>query len=909
MKLLFTSAVLLLSFFSQAQIVNIPDPNFKQMLIYAGADLNGDGEIQTTEAASITNMSVAPLDFFDLAYAVTDYTGIKSFLNMKTLNLGCWLNATSTLDLSGMHKLENIQLQGYISFVNTHGISSLNLDGCTGLKNLYMEMQRIVSFDISTCTSLESVELVENEYLQTVNFGNLPNLTHLRMDECHSASELDLRGCINLSTISLFNAFQLNTLDISGLKKITSLADDFRVQNFKATNCTGLTDLNIGRTGIGGITNSIDLSGCVNLRNLAIAEASFSQLLDLGSCYRLSSLDLRYTNTKTINLKNGSLLSGVNISPVLNGKINICVDEFEPAQFKNLLLQSGAYDAASLANTFNTCTCCKFLPSSSYNTIKGNVRLDLNNDGCNSSDPGVENIPVQILRDSGDSITRFTALNGAYAHYPYEGNFTITPTVPPHFNVTPLSASVSFDTANSIVKVINFCLKPAESANDLEIAILPLSGAVRPGRDVSFRLFYKNVGTATASGNVEFYFEQSRFNYVGSSVTTASQSGGLVKWNFNNLLPLTSGSIDITLNVLPPPVNNNGDSVKFMSTVNPVAGDITPGNNSVLLVKTIRTSIDPNFKECLQGNKVDIDKAGEFLYYQVHFQNIGGDTAFNVVITDPLDEKLNLSTLELVNSSFPCNVSLKGNEVEFFFDDIKLPAQLVNDAGSNGFVVYRIKAKNPLALLNDSIVNNAAIYFDFNLPVSTNNVSTLFVTSSVPLPVKLEYFTLSHIGSYSNKLTWKAVCSGQNVRFEIERSTDAVHFKKVGQINSGSAICISAFQYTDNDLLNGKLFYRIKIIGENSKVFYSKVLSASNNKSGIDIKAVSGNMVYCLSDKQQSVSIKILSFDGKEILAKREELLRGDNIVELPLQRLSSGGYIILISKSNGELITKKFIK
>jgi len=61
--------------------------------------------------------------------------------------------------------------------------------------------------------------------------------------------------------------------------------------------------------------------------------------------------------------------------------------------------------------------------------------------------------------------------------------------------------------------------------------------------------------------------------------------------------------------------------------------------------------------------------------------------------------------------------------MEFKFDNILLPDSNVNEPLSHGFIHYRIKPKTSL-VLNDSIQNNAAIYFDFNDPVITNTATT-----------------------------------------------------------------------------------------------------------------------------------------------------------------------------------------
>lgn len=907
MKAIFTSILILATAILKAQTVNIPDPNFKQMLIIAGVDLNGDGDIQNSEAEAVTNLSVGPLDFvFGIGYDVTDYTGIKAFVNMKTFNLGCWLNAVSVLDLSGMENLENLILNGYGDFASTHGISNLNVTGCKGLKKVYIEMQRIISLDFSTCANLESLELIENLYLQAINTSNLINLTKLRLVEINRLQDLDLHECKNLLDLSIVNSFQMKTLNISGLVKLISLISYFKTENLIATNCTNLKSL--GTYDFGGVTNFLDVSGCINLQSLSFFdEASFLNTLDLSSCYNLAEIYLPKMRTNAINLKNGSLLSGAYISASDNHKINICVDEFEPKQLKNLLIASGGYNNNTLSTTFNMCTCCKFLPNSTYNTIKGTVRLDLNNNGCDNNDLGLANIPIKIKNSEGDSLTRFTIPSGQYAHYPYAGTFTIMPsTVNPNFSFSPASASIRFDTANRLVSVADFCLVPVKSINDLEISITPLT----PTRTVTnpvYNITYNNKGTTTMSGYVELRFDNSKMSYVTATTAPNTVNNGVITWNFSSLPPFASKGINVTFNLLPAPVNNLGDELSWLAIVNPISGDETPADNSATLVQKIVGSWDPNFKECLQGPLVNINKANDYVYYIVHFQNLGTDTAFSVAVTDDLSDKLDLNTFGFVSSSFPCNITLRDNQAEFFFDNIQLPQQAIDDAGSNGFVVYRVKPKNGQIIAGDVISNNAAIYFDFNLPVITNTTTTTFADFS-PLPVKLAFFSVSS-QNQSNELYWQAFSTDSRVKFEIEKSLDGLNFNKIGTISGDYEKCKTPFNFVDQNLNGNKSFYRIKITGDNNKPFYSQIIVAGNGKLGFNIKAISGNTVYFSNNRNQVVDFKIISSDGKSIHSERRKLLAGNSTLELDLPPLSSGVYILKISNNAGETLVRKFIK
>ena len=63
---------------------------------------------------------------------------------------------------------------------------------------------------------------------------------------------------------------------------------------------------------------------------------------------------------------------------------------------------------------------------------------------------------------------------------------------------------------------------------------------------------------------------------------------------------------------------------------------------------------------------------------------------------------------------------------KFSFDNIYLPDSINNEPESHGYVAYRIKPIDDIQL-GDIVLNQASIYFDFNLPVITNTASTEFV--------------------------------------------------------------------------------------------------------------------------------------------------------------------------------------
>jgi uncharacterized repeat protein (TIGR01451 family) len=110
----------------------------------------------------------------------------------------------------------------------------------------------------------------------------------------------------------------------------------------------------------------------------------------------------------------------------------------------------------------------------------------------------------------------------------------------------------------------------------------------------------------------------------------------------------------------------------------------------------------------------------EEIEYQIRFQNTGTDTAFTVVVRDTLSADLDLTTVRSGVSSHPYTFDIVGgNVLKFKFSNILLPDSNVNEVASHGFLRFRVRPKLNTAL-GTEIRNNAAIFFDFNAPVITN---------------------------------------------------------------------------------------------------------------------------------------------------------------------------------------------
>src|SRR5690606_9882462 len=180
MKTLYFFAFTLLTTFTQAQIVNIPDSNFKNALINYGVDTNNDGEIQVTEAEAIIG-----LDVFNQNIASLE--GIQSFTNIVSLN--CSNNSLTTLDLS-----QNLNLE--LLYVSNNQLTDLNIIQNLNLGAVFCNSNHLTNLDVSQNANLVQLQCYSNQ-LSTLDVTQNLNL-HILFCNNNGLRNLDLSQNSNL---------------------------------------------------------------------------------------------------------------------------------------------------------------------------------------------------------------------------------------------------------------------------------------------------------------------------------------------------------------------------------------------------------------------------------------------------------------------------------------------------------------------------------------------------------------------------------------------------------------------------------------------------------------------------------------------------------------------------------------
>ena len=385
--LLFTGLV-------KAQIVNIPDVNFKAHLLAANSstqialdatgnwvtiDTNGDNEIQLTEAQNVLSLSIYEPNILDL-------TGITSFSNLAHLSISAnqmWsldlnaLTSLTSLQIGNMPNLLSLQINGltnleYLNLNSLNMLSTLNINNLTNLKNLFCFTTNISTLNFGAFTQITEMYLVFNR-ITNLNLNGFTNLTKLNCSY-NLISNLTLIGANNLTELicsgnqltSLnglattltkldcsFN--QMSSLDVSPLpnlidfncmnNQLTSINVN-GLNNLQQLNCNGnkLTSLNIS-----GLSSLMHLSCDYNDELTSVSLANLPNLISFNVNGTLTSNASVIGQLTTLSMTNIPNLEYLDCSNGLLTTLNLS----GLTELKNLDCSSNQLTSLNLSNLPN----------------------------------------------------------------------------------------------------------------------------------------------------------------------------------------------------------------------------------------------------------------------------------------------------------------------------------------------------------------------------------------------------------------------------------------------------------------------------------------------------------------------------------------------------------------------------
>lgn len=323
-RVLFLFTILSFSF-SNAQIVNIPNANFKARLLQASTtqfiafnsagvrmkiDTNNDSEIQVSEALLVYQLKVPSRN-------IASMTGVESFTNLRVLE--CYLNQITALNVTALTNLTDLKCYNnqltslnvsnlinltILQFTNNQ-ITSIDLTNLVNLSRLDTSNNPLMSLNVSNQTQLIDLNCYQNQ-LTTLNLSSLNGLLYL---SCYNnqLTSLNLTSQVNLIKLNC-STNQLSSLSIPAAGSLKYLYfTQNSISNFNFNSFPLLEELSIGQNPL----VPSNLNSLINLKTLQI-----------------TYLDISYINSVISNSANFPLLEYLDCSNVAITSINLTNTQF-----------------------------------------------------------------------------------------------------------------------------------------------------------------------------------------------------------------------------------------------------------------------------------------------------------------------------------------------------------------------------------------------------------------------------------------------------------------------------------------------------------------------------------------------------------------------------------------------------
>lgn len=207
--------------------------------------------------------------------------------------------------------------------------------------------------------------------------------------------------------------------------------------------------------------------------------------------------------------------------------------------------------------------------------------------------------------------------------------------------------------------------------------------------------------------------------------------------------------------------------------------------------------------------------------------------------------------------------------------------------------------------LDNFSVSTTPFVFDWSL-------SGVILNCSIMLPVEFNQFTGEAQG-LQNVLHWDTKSELNNSHFEVLRSTDAIHFEKIGEVQgNGTSFTTNEYAFIDRSPHALTCYYQLSQVDYNGASERSEIIGITREA----IVSISPNPVEDLlnlgimSSSQQLIDVKLMDITGRMVMQQRFAASASNGMVQWNTSSLPSGLYALTAFTAAGELVlSEKLVK
>lgn len=329
-------------------------------------------------------------------------------------------------------------------------------------------------------------------------------------------------------------------------------------------------------------------------------------------------------------------------------------------------------------------------------------------------------------------------------------------------------------------------------------------------------------------------------------------------------------------------------------------------------------------------------EAGEVLTYTLSGRNVGVGNANNIILIDTLPSTVTYipNTMKVIHAPGVTpgfKTDAVGDDIADYISNgaiktIKFRLGQGASATSGGVIAegesyevqFQVLVKTPpVGNVVPSILNIARVLSQSDAAeIFMNDATASLSPEAAPLPVSLMKFTANLISTTKAQIDWSTSMEINNSHFIVERSTDGKMFTKVAKVSGhGTTSLAHSYSITDDVANVGNvIYYRLRQVDIDGRSNFSNIIVVKIAKQN-QIASVSPNPftsyvnVNLEWSKDEIITARILNVQGKEVVTKKLQVVKGNNNLKLDdLSNLPSGSYFIQFISAT-ERMTQKISK
>ncbi|MGA0555840.1 hypothetical protein ACO2Q8_04250 [Larkinella sp. VNQ87] len=235
------------------------------------------------------------------------------------------------------------------------------------------------------------------------------------------------------------------------------------------------------------------------------------------------------------------------------------------------------------------------------------------------------------------------------------------------------------------------------------------------------------------------------------------------------------------------------------------------------------------------------------------------------------------------------------------------------DVSSSGTTTWAVS----MFTLPGSAENQASLTFRFRYtPPSGSGCATSFrvddfvVSATNALPVELATFRATAERD-RNQLVWETAWERKASHFVIERSTDAVAFTSIGQVEAvGETANRQRYTFTDGEPLPGISYYRLRQVDRDGAMQVSKWVSVSRGEEPVVLveNPVLGGDIRLRARELAPNRVQLLTMTGQILLFGLRQKTETEWLLQ-PLYPLKPGLYLIRVGLFNQWYVLRLLVR